>query len=149
VRTQSLTSLQDEIRNHIDILMPSAKTLECTVSQAQLQAFNPRRGRECCTPSNFRFNLEGTARDIWNTSATRVFVNHFLEAHQKYPADNQVVRSMVTKKTTSAIRSLIKLYRAKDKSSGDLKTAVKRRNRRERKRTVGNSLKSLLLHSRS
>lgn len=103
---------------------------------ADFQAFDPRRG-ECCTRENFRLNLEGTACDDWNKSATRVFVNDFLRIHNKYPTDNQVVRSMIKKKTTSAIKSLIKLYRKKDVDGPLLEAAQKKRNRRERKRTVG------------
>ncbi|KAF9786637.1 hypothetical protein BJ322DRAFT_1003536 [Thelephora terrestris] len=115
--------------------MPSAKAHVNTVTDADLEAFDPRRGK-CCTASNFRFNLGGTAWDVWNKSATRVFVNHFLEKHTRYPANDKVVRSMVTEKTTSAIGSIIRSYRLRDTPRDDLKVSRKKRARRERKRTL-------------
>lgn len=119
----------------MDCLTPSARLHQNTVSVANLRAFNPERG-ECCTASNFRLNLEGTSRDDWNTSATRVFVNDFLRKHTGYPAENQVVRSAIWEKTAAAIKSLIQSYRRKDLSAHQRRAAQKRRNRRERKRTV-------------
>lgn len=127
----------------MDLLTPSARARESTVSMADFQAFDPRRG-ECCTSANFRLNLEGTPCDVWNKSAVRIFVNDFLRNHNEYPADNRVVRLMIQKKTTAAIKSLIRDYRLKDVGSPQLGVAQKRRNRRERKRTVG--IFFLLLH---
>jgi len=120
----------------MDTLTPSARARESTVSLAEFQAFNPRQG-ECCTRDNFRLNLEGTPGDDWNKSAARVFVNDFLRTHNEYPANNRVVRLMVQKKTTAAIKSLIKSYRLKDVAGPLLAAAQKERNRKERKRTVG------------
>lgn len=132
----SFTNSQDQIRKHMDTLSPSARAREYVISLAEFQAFNPRQG-ECCTRDNFRLNLEGTPGDDWNKSAARVFVNDFLRTHNEYPAGNRVVRLMVQKKTTSAIKSLIKYYRLKDVDTPLLEVTQKRRNRRERKRTVG------------
>lgn len=97
--------------------------------------FNPERG-ECCTAANFRINLGGTPCDVWNKSATRIFVNDFLREHPDYPSNNQVVRMMVQKKTSAAIKSLIQEYRRKDIQGPSKLAAQKLRNRRERKRTV-------------
>ena len=120
----------------MNTLTPSARARQYTISLAEFQAFNPRQG-ECCTRDNFRLNLEGTPCDDWNKSAARVFVNDFLRAHDEYPADNRVIRLMVQRKTTAAIKSLIKYYCLKNVGSPLLGAAQKGRNRRERKRTVG------------
>jgi hypothetical protein len=122
----------------MDLLTPSARARENTVSVDEIREFNPSQG-ECCTASNFRLNLEGTASDSWNKSVTRVFVNNFLRTHAEYPGDNRVVRTMIQQKTTAAIKSLIKSYRIRNVGSPQLRKAQKKKNRRERKRTVSNS----------
>lgn len=131
-----MTCLQVQIRDHIDLLTPSAKAKKNTVSAADLRAFNPRRA-QCCTTSNFRFNLEGTPCDDWNNSATRVFVNDFFRTHPEYKANNRVVRAMVQLKTASAIKHLIRCYRLRNVAEMELEAARRQRARRERKRLVG------------
>ena len=109
------------------------------MSAGDFNGFDPQQGIECCTASDLRFNLDGTPCDKWNKSATRVFVNHFLETYKQYPAHNRAVRSMVQKKTAAAIKSLIKSYRSKSVGEAEFEDSEVKRKRRERKRQVGNS----------
>ena len=106
--------------------------LKEVVTERDLNSWDPEIER-CCTAQQFRLHLAGTPCDPWNTSATRVFTDHFLSTHAEIYPDVWAVRRMVLKKTQAYIKSLIRVFH-QDRRGRDLKKAAKlAKNRRERK----------------
>ena len=135
---QMLIRFQREIRTHlVDELIPSDKWLKNTVTPQDIDDFDPKIG-ECCTADNFRLHLAGTPADTWNKSATRVFVNSFLEAHKQYEAQNTDIRDMVMKKCGAAVISTIRQYRSerKHRTENSRRLELDNKSRAERKRSV-------------
>lgn len=133
-----LINYQRKIRNYLaDELTHPDDWLKNTVTTQDINDFNPEIG-ECCTANNFRLHLAGTPGDVWNRSATRIFVNSFLEAHQEYEAQNEIIREVVMNKCSAVVKSTIRQYRLKRKNTTREAREQERRrkNRAERKRAV-------------
>jgi hypothetical protein len=120
-------------------LIPEDQWLDDVIHGAELEGWDPTRS-ECCTIQNFKLHLRGTPADPWNTSATRVFTDHFLETHVDTYPDVWAVRYMVLKKTRAHIKSLIKKYTLKNSPRSVREARKMAQNRRERKVTVRFSL---------
>lgn len=134
---QLLIHSQREVRTYLAELIPAAQWLKNTVTPQDLDDFDPTIG-ECCGADNFRLHLAGTPADVWNKSATRVFVNSFLEAHKQYEAQNADIRDMVMKKCGAAVISTIRQYRSKRKhrTENSRRLELDNKSRAERKRSV-------------
>lgn len=117
--------------------MPHDDGLKNTVTSDDINHFDPEIG-ECCTTDNFRLHLAGTPGNVWNKSATRVFVNSFLEAHKEYEAQNPIIREMVLGKCSAVVKHTIRQYRLKKKVTTEASRKLERqkKSRTERKRTV-------------
>lgn len=112
--------------------------LKNTVTEQEANAFNPDLG-PCCDPIHFRVHLAGTTANLWNKSATGVFVNHFLAAHPEYPSREEPVRKMVQMRCHATLDSMIRKYRKSNtpRSKEQMEAERLERNRAERKRKVG------------
>lgn len=112
--------------------------LKDVVSEHDLNNWNPET-EECCTAQQFKLHLKGTPRDAWNTSAARVFTDHFLFTHSAQYPDVWAVRRMILRKTSAHVKSLIKAFR-EGRRGNEVKQAIRRaKNRQERKATVSTS----------
>lgn len=114
-----------------------ANWMKNTVTEQEANAFDPGSG-PCCDPIHFRVHLEGTPANVWNKSATSVFVNDFLAIHPEYPSREESVREMIRMKTHATLESMIKQYRKSNTlhSRGELEAIRLQKNRTERKRKV-------------
>lgn len=116
-------------------LIPKDDWLKEVVNEQDLNTWNPKI-EECCIVEQFKLHLKGTPCHPWNSSATRVFADHFLRTHTEIYPDVWAVRRMVLKKTQAYIKSLIKAYRERNRGE-NLQFATRRaKNRRERKTNV-------------
>ena len=112
--------------------------LKEVVNEHDLNSWNPEI-EQCCTAQQFKLHLNGTPCDAWNTSAARVFVDHFLLTHSESYPDVWAVRRMVLKKTSAYIKSLIKSFREGRRSNDMKRTTRRAKNRQERKANVSTS----------
>lgn len=108
-----------------------------TVGSDEIQRFaefcggNDVDGGDCCTVEDFRIDLIGPPRSLWNTSAANVFV-HAFEAFTGVELDRQMVRTAFF----TRLKTLKQEYKLSKKSKREQENSVIQKRRKMRKRTV-------------
>ncbi|KAF9778450.1 hypothetical protein BJ322DRAFT_1000864 [Thelephora terrestris] len=126
-----LPVVQERIRDHLKDL-----TKGRTATDADITYFDPTFG-PCCDVEDFRLHLAGTPCNLWNKSATEVFMESFLEKYKlDYPPEYDGVVRMVGFKVHSTIAALIKRYRSTGPDGTVDPETRKQQNRQERKRKL-------------
>ncbi len=98
---------------------------------AELCGGNDVDGGDCCTVEDFRIDLIGPPRSLWNTSAANVFVQAF-EAFTGVELDRQMVRTAFF----TRLKTLKQEYKLSKKSKREQQSSVIQKRRKMRKRTV-------------
>ncbi|KAG9227852.1 hypothetical protein CCMSSC00406_0008674 [Pleurotus cornucopiae] len=118
-----------------------------TVGSDNIQKFtelcggNDVDGGDCCTVENFRIDLIGPPRSLWNTSAANVFV-HTFEAFTGVELDQQMVRTAFF----TRLKTLKQEYKLSKKSKREQQNSIIQKHRKMRKRTLFIQRHDTVLH---
>ena len=105
----------------------------------ELQAFDAdEKTGPCCTIDDFRPNLNGTARDKWNTSVAEVFVEAYME-EGSVPCDDP---ALVKRYFVRHLKYLIIKFKEQNTDRDVLLARAKAKRRRERRTYVRHSFRS-------
>ncbi|KAF4572417.1 hypothetical protein EYR36_006921 [Pleurotus pulmonarius] len=108
---------------------------------AELCGGNDVDGGDCCTVEDFRIDLIGPPRSLWNTSAANVFVQAF-EAFTGVELDRQMVRTAFF----TRLKTLKQEYKLSKKSKREQQSSVIQKRRKMRKRTLFIQRHDTVLH---
>ncbi|KAF9492484.1 hypothetical protein BDN71DRAFT_1497472 [Pleurotus eryngii] len=108
---------------------------------AKLCGGNDGDGGDCCTVDDFRVDLIGPPRSLWNTSAANVFV-HVFEAFTGVELDWQMVRTAFF----TWLKTLKQEYKLSKKSKREQQNSFIQKRRKMRKRTLFTQRHETVLH---
>ncbi|KAJ8693182.1 hypothetical protein PTI98_010423 [Pleurotus ostreatus] len=108
---------------------------------AELCGGNDVDGGDCCTVEDFRIDLIGPPRSLWNTSAANVFV-HAFEAFTGVELDRQMVRTAFF----TRLKTLKQEYKLSKKSKREQQNSIIQKRRKMRKRTLFIQRHDTVLH---
>ncbi|KAF9489565.1 hypothetical protein BDN71DRAFT_1498969 [Pleurotus eryngii] len=108
---------------------------------AKLCSGNDGDGGDCCTVDDFRIDLIGLPRSLWNTSAANVFV-HAFEAFTGMELDWQMVRTAFF----TWLKTLKQEYKLSKKSKREQQNSFIQKRRKMRKRMLFTQRHETALH---